>query len=55
MFRGRLQLEGTLDELRSVTGRESLTDMFLDLMAREQQIDRDSSSLLTPETSAGKR
>jgi hypothetical protein len=35
-------------------GRESLTDMFLDLMAREQQIDRDSSSLLAPETSAGK-
>jgi ABC-2 type transport system ATP-binding protein/sodium transport system ATP-binding protein len=54
MFRGRLQREGTLDELRSVTGRESLTDMFLALMAREQQIDRDSSSLLAPETSAGK-
>ncbi len=55
MFRGRLQLEGTLDELRSVTGRESLTDMFLDLMAREQQIDLDASALKLPEASAGKR
>ncbi len=55
MFRGRLQLEGTLDELRSVTKRESLTDMFLDLMAREQQIDRDASALLVSETSGGKR
>jgi len=40
MFRGRLQLEGNLAALRQGTGRESLTDMFLDLMAREQRIDR---------------
>ena len=32
MFRGRLQLEGTLTELRQKSGRESITDMFLDLM-----------------------
>jgi ABC-2 type transport system ATP-binding protein/sodium transport system ATP-binding protein len=42
MFRGRLQLEGNLNELRQATGRESLTDMFLDLMAREQQMDRET-------------
>lgn len=41
MFRGRLQLEGTFSELRQSTGLESLTDMFLDLMEREQQIDRE--------------
>ena len=41
MFRGRVQLEGDLNQLRQATGRESLTDMFLDLMAREQQIDLD--------------
>ena len=32
MFRGRLQLEGTLPELRQKSGRESITDIFLDLM-----------------------
>ncbi len=40
MFQGRLQLEGTLSTLRENTGRDSLTDMFLDLMANEQRIDR---------------
>lgn len=54
MFRGRLQLEGTLNELRNVTGRESLTDMFLDLMTREQQLDREAAALI-PNTSDGKR
>jgi hypothetical protein len=29
--------------------------MFLDLMAREQQIDRDASALMVSETSGGKR
>jgi len=32
MFRWRLQLEGTLTELRQKSGRESITDIFLDLM-----------------------
>ncbi len=32
MFRGRLQLQGTLTALRQKSGRESITDMFLDLM-----------------------
>ncbi len=44
MFRGRFQLEGTLAELRQQTDRESLTDMFLDLMARDN-----SSSGTSPE------
>jgi ABC-2 type transport system ATP-binding protein/sodium transport system ATP-binding protein len=44
MFRGRLQLEGNLSDLRQITGRESITDMFLDLMAREQQIDRENQA-----------
>jgi sodium transport system ATP-binding protein len=37
MFRGRIQLQGTLAELRGITNRESLTDMFLDLMAQQEQ------------------
>lgn len=47
MFRGRLQLEGNLTDLRQMTGRESITDMFLDLMAREQQIDRENQAAHT--------
>jgi ABC-2 type transport system ATP-binding protein/sodium transport system ATP-binding protein len=39
MFRGQLQLVGSLAELRQRTGRDSLTDMFLDLMAREDLAD----------------
>ncbi|MFN9717807.1 MAG: ABC transporter ATP-binding protein [Planctomycetota bacterium] len=39
MFRGRFQLEGTLADLQQQTGRDSLTDMFLDLMARENMSD----------------
>ena len=35
MFRGQLKLEGTLAELQQRTGREHLTDMFLDLMPPE--------------------
>jgi len=37
MFRGRIQLQGTLAELRAITNRQSLTDMFLDLMAQQEQ------------------
>ncbi len=44
MFRGRLQLEGTLSQLRAETNRDSLTDMFLDLMARENQVDQAEQS-----------
>lgn len=36
MFRGRLQLLGTLAELRQQSGRESITDMFLDLMEKNK-------------------
>ena len=36
MFRGRLQLQGTLEELRQQSGRHSITDMFLDLMEEQQ-------------------
>ncbi|HQX49040.1 MAG TPA: ATP-binding cassette domain-containing protein [Planctomycetaceae bacterium] len=36
MFRGRLQLQGTLAELRQQSGRDSITDMFLDLMEEQQ-------------------
>lgn len=36
MFRGRFQLEGTFSELRARTGRDSLTDMFLDLMTPDE-------------------
>ena len=32
MFRGQLRLEGTLEDLQQRTGREHLTDMFLDLV-----------------------
>lgn len=34
MFRGRLQLQGSLAELRKESGLESITDMFLDLMVQ---------------------
>lgn len=55
MFRGQLQLEGNLEELRRMTGRDSLTDMFLDLMAREQLNDNCvASGNLTAGNSAGK-
>jgi sodium transport system ATP-binding protein len=36
MFKGRFQLEGTFNELRARTGRDSLTDMFLDLMTPDE-------------------
>ena len=44
MFHGRLQLVGSLTELRQLTGRDSLTDMFLDLMARDERADFGGSS-----------
>ncbi len=39
MFRGRLHLEGTLEDLQQKTGREMLTDMFLDLMQKTVEAD----------------
>lgn len=39
MFRGRLHLEGTLEHLQQSTGREMLTDMFLDLMQKTVEAD----------------
>jgi sodium transport system ATP-binding protein len=36
MHRGRLELEGTIEELIQQTGFSLLTDMFLDLMERRQ-------------------
>jgi sodium transport system ATP-binding protein len=38
MHRGRLELEGTIEELSEQTGMTHLTDMFLDLMARPQAV-----------------
>jgi sodium transport system ATP-binding protein len=38
MFRGQLKLEGTLADLQQRTGREHLTDMFLDLMPAESSM-----------------
>jgi len=38
MFRGQLKLEGTLAELQRQTGREHLTDVFLDLMPPENSL-----------------
>lgn len=55
MFRGELQLEGSLEELRQMTGRDSLTDMFLDLMAREQLADHGvGAGIPDSDSSAGK-
>lgn len=42
MFRGRLQLQGTLAELRQKSGRESITDMFLDLMEEHHSTTEES-------------
>ena len=42
MFRGRLQLQGTLTELRQKSGRESITDMFLDLMEENHSTTEES-------------
>ncbi len=42
MFRGRLQLQGTLAELRQKSGRESITDMFLDLMEENDTMTEES-------------
>lgn len=42
MFRGRLQLQGTLAELREKSGYESITDMFLDLMVQNDATTEES-------------
>lgn len=45
MFQGQLRLEGTLNELQGKTGREHLTDMFLDLVPRDaDQLPKDADS-----------
>ncbi|MEI7700519.1 MAG: ATP-binding cassette domain-containing protein [Planctomycetia bacterium] len=38
MFQGQLRLEGTLKELQKKTGREHLTDMFLDIVPRDADL-----------------
>lgn len=38
MFQGQLRLEGTLQELQEKTGREHLTDMFLDIVPRDADL-----------------
>jgi len=50
MFRGQLQLVGSLAELRQATGRDSLTDMFLDLMSREDLADSGRSTSISGHT-----
>jgi ABC-2 type transport system ATP-binding protein/sodium transport system ATP-binding protein len=42
MFRGRLQLQGTLAQLRQQSGRDSITDMFLDLMEQQNSMTEES-------------
>lgn len=42
MFRGRLQLQGSLAELRQQSGRDSITDMFLDLMEQKNSMTEES-------------
>ena len=42
MFRGRLQLQGTLAELRQESGFESITDMFLELMVQNDATTEES-------------
>lgn len=39
LHQGRLQLSGTLEELRQVTGRSGLTEMFIDLLAQPVSTD----------------
>ncbi len=47
MFRGRLHLEGTLEDLQQKTGREMLTDMFLDLMQKTVEADATVQAAVT--------
>ena len=37
LFRGRIQYEGTLDEVRAAAGAESLTNIFLELLAADTE------------------
>ena len=39
MHRGRLELEGTLEELTQQTGFAHLTDMFLELLKRQEAVE----------------
>ena len=36
LYRGTLRQEGTLEDLQSATGRRTLTEMFVDLLAEEE-------------------
>ena len=54
MFRGKLQLEGSFAELRQATGRESITDMFLDLMEKEKRFDPSQQTPVENGSRAGK-
>jgi ABC-2 type transport system ATP-binding protein/sodium transport system ATP-binding protein len=42
MFHGRLALQGTLRQLQEQTGREHLTDMFLDLLQKSDPVKGDA-------------
>jgi hypothetical protein len=42
MFHGRLALQGTLRQLQEQTGREHLTDMFLDLLQSDHPVKADA-------------
>lgn len=37
LFRGKIQYEGTLDEVRAAAGAESLTNIFLELLAADTE------------------
>lgn len=37
LFRGRIRYEGTLDEVRQAAGRQSLTEIFLDLLSETDE------------------
>jgi ABC-2 type transport system ATP-binding protein/sodium transport system ATP-binding protein len=48
MFQGQLRLEGTLKELQEKTGREHLTDMFLDIVPRDADLNATNSNSAAP-------
>ena len=52
MFQGRLQLEGTLQDLQHRTGREHITDMFLDLVPRDVDNGHSLNAVISQSASA---
>lgn len=52
LFRGQLRYEGTLEQLRAVTGRQSIVEMFIDLLQTPKDTVPRSPLTLLP-TSAG--